>query len=129
MVYERAVSLLINGAIENKHGVITYDDLRLDARMTIVPDQDPADIFELIIRPFQRVLTDKTLLKLLELKKSDAQRTLSAAFLSPLNGLNAIPEQWLVSGGNAVTGAIGPSALGARLNCASERGVVFWRHI
>ena len=65
-------SLLIHGAIENKHGAITYDDLRLDARMTIVPDQDLADIFELVIRLFRRVLTDATLLKLLEHKKSHA---------------------------------------------------------
>jgi len=31
-------SLLVHGAIDNKHGVITYNDLRLDAKMSIVPE-------------------------------------------------------------------------------------------
>jgi hypothetical protein len=65
-------SLLIHGAIDNKKGVITYDTLRLDAKITIVPDQDYVDIFELCLRLFKRVFDDEELVKLLERKKPDA---------------------------------------------------------
>jgi len=63
-------SRLVHGDIENKNGVITYDRLRLDAKMTIVPDQDYADIFEFCVRLFRRVLSDEPLLELLEQKNS-----------------------------------------------------------
>ena len=63
-------SLLVHGAIENKKGVITYDTLRLDAKITIVPDQDYADIFDLCIRLFRRVLDDEDLSILLEKRNS-----------------------------------------------------------
>ncbi len=48
-------SLLVHGAIENKKGLITYDRLRLDAKMTIVPDQDYFDIFDLCTRLLRAV--------------------------------------------------------------------------
>jgi hypothetical protein len=63
-------SLLVHGAIINKAGVINYDTLRLDAKITIVPDADLSDIFDLCIRLFKRVLTDPVLLGLLEQKDS-----------------------------------------------------------
>jgi hypothetical protein len=66
-------SRLVHGDIENKKGLITYDRLRLDAKMTIVPDQDYADIFDLCIRLFRRVLSDPPLLALLEKKHSSTQ--------------------------------------------------------
>jgi hypothetical protein len=65
-------SLLIHGAIDNKKGFITYDTLRLDARMTIVPDQDYVDIFDLCLRLFKRVFDDQHLVTLLERKNSAA---------------------------------------------------------
>jgi hypothetical protein len=65
-------SLLVHGAIDNKKGIITYDTLRLDAKITVVPDQDYVDIFDLCLRLFKRVLDDAELVTLLERRKSDA---------------------------------------------------------
>jgi hypothetical protein len=63
-------SLLVHGAIENKKGLLTYDRLRLDAKMTIVPDQDYSDIFDLCTRLLRLVLKNAELLSLLETKNS-----------------------------------------------------------
>lgn len=63
-------SLLVHGAIENKKGLITYDRLRLDAKMTIVPDQDYFDIFDLCTRLLRAILQNAELLALLERRNS-----------------------------------------------------------
>lgn len=68
-------SLLVHGAVENRKGVIKYDDLRLDAKITIIPDRDYADIFDLCIRLFRRVLQDEPLLKILDSKNSTSALT------------------------------------------------------
>jgi hypothetical protein len=66
-------SRLIHGDIDNKRGEITYDKLRLDAKMTIVPDQDYFDIFDICRRLFRAVLQKPELVALLEKKKSTEQ--------------------------------------------------------
>ena len=65
-------SLLVHGAIDNKKDIIAYDTLRLDAKITVVPDQDYVDIFDLCVRLFNRVLFDADLVTLPERRKSDA---------------------------------------------------------
>ena len=72
-------SRLVHGDIENKRGVITLDRLRLDAKMTVVPDQDYLDIFDLCLCLFRRVLKDDTLLALLERK--DSSKALNEYYL------------------------------------------------
>jgi hypothetical protein len=68
-------SRLIHGDIENKKGVvITYRDLRLDAKMTIVPDQDLADLFDYCLKLFKAILERPDLLALLEHKDREALR-------------------------------------------------------
>jgi hypothetical protein len=66
-------SRLVHGDIDNKKGLITYDKLRLDAKMTIVPDQDYFDIFDTCRKLFRAVLQKPDLVALLEKKKSSEQ--------------------------------------------------------
>jgi hypothetical protein len=63
-------SRLVHGSVENKTGLITYDTLRLDAKWTIVPDQDYFDLFDVCRRLFRAVLVKPDLVFLLEKKNS-----------------------------------------------------------
>lgn len=63
-------SSLVHGSVENKKGLITYDKLRLDAKWTIVPDQDYFDLFDICRRLFRAVLVKPDLVSLLEKKNS-----------------------------------------------------------
>lgn len=63
-------SQVVHGDIENRPGYITTDHLRLDAKITVVPEQDAADAFKLCVRLLRQVLFDPTLVALLKSKKS-----------------------------------------------------------
>lgn len=63
-------SRLVHGDIKNQKGVITYHKLRLDARMTIVPDQHYFDIFDTGLKLLRSVLQRPDLLALLEKNNS-----------------------------------------------------------
>jgi hypothetical protein len=59
-------SQFVHGSIENKAGPITGDRLRMDAKFTIVPDQDHTDLFDPCVRLLRTVLQNVELLRLSE---------------------------------------------------------------
>jgi hypothetical protein len=64
-------SMFIHGDVINKHGVITFDRARFDAKLTNVPDDDLRDLFELSLRLIRVVLGEPELIQLLEQRKSE----------------------------------------------------------